>query len=213
MTDETKMLAPLGSTAVLGADLPRTIVADPPWWPSLHKNTKGRTEGRYRAGPQRYYTLLPVEVIEAMRPETAPKAHLYLWALNQHLDWAVRVARAWGFEPQQTLTWCKPGYGTGQFQCNTEQVLLCRKGGPVGNAFGKTGGTWFQWPRGRHSQKPEAFYDLVERVSPGPHHEMFARRVRPGWTAMGNEVTGVFEAPNAPGKPTAANEPNEGENT
>ena len=176
------------SNAGLAVALPRTVVADPPWWPSLHKNTKGRTEGPYRAGPQRYYRLMEVEDIEAMAPETQAKAHLWLWVLNQHLDWGVRVARAWGFEPQQTLTWCKPGYGTGQFQCNSEQVLLCRKGGPAGNAFGKTGGTWFEWPRRRHSEKPEGFYDLVERASPGPYLEMFARRSRPGWMAMGDQL-------------------------
>ena len=171
----------------------RCVVADPPWWPSLHANTKGRTAGPYRAGPQRYYPLLKVEQIEAMRPDTAKKAHLWLWVLNQHVDWGYRVARAWGFEPQQMLTWCKPGFGTGQFQCNSESVLVCRKGGPTGNAFGKTGGTWFEWPRGRRSEKPADFFTLVERCSPGPRLEMFARTRRPGWTAWGNEIAAAMK--------------------
>ena len=166
----------------------RTIVADPPWLPALHRNTVGRREGPYRAGPQRYYPTLEVEQIERMVPPSASKAHLWLWVLNQHVDWGYRVARAWGFEPQQMVTWQKPGLGTGQFQCNTESVLVCRKGGPTGNAFGKTGGTGFDWPRGRHSEKPAAFFDLVERVSPGPYLEMFARGKRAGWAAFGNEV-------------------------
>ena len=169
--------------------MPRTVVADPPWWPRLHANTVGRMKGPYRAGPQRYYRLLSVEQIIALAPTTAPKAHLYLWVINQHLDWGYQVARAWDFEPQQMITWCKPGYGTGQFQCNTEQVLLCRKGGATGNAFGMTHGTWFDWPRGRrHSEKPEGFYSLVERVSPGPYLELFARRCRAGWAAMGDQL-------------------------
>lgn len=46
---------------------------------------------------------------------------------------------------------------------------------------------WFTWPRGKHSEKPEAFLDLVERVSPGPYLEMFARRNRLGWDTWGNE--------------------------
>lgn len=174
--------------------LPRTIVADPPWWPTLHANTVGRREGPYRAGPQRYYRLMKVEEIAALRPATAPKAHLWLWCVNQHVDWAYLVARAWGFEPQQMVTWCKisksgaPLYGIGRFQANTEQVLVCRKGGPVGNAFGRTRGTWFPAARGRHSEKPEFFFKLVEQVSPGPYLEMFARRRRPGWDAWGDEV-------------------------
>ena len=47
---------------------------------------------------------------------------------------------------------------------------------------------WFQWPRGQHSAKPEAFLDMVETVSPGPYLEMFARRNRLGWDTWGNEA-------------------------
>jgi len=47
---------------------------------------------------------------------------------------------------------------------------------------------WFTWPRGRHSAKPEAFMDLVERVSPAPRVELFARRQRLGWDTWGNEA-------------------------
>ncbi|MHB8335660.1 MAG: MT-A70 family methyltransferase [Acidimicrobiales bacterium] len=46
----------------------------------------------------------------------------------------------------------------------------------------------FRADRLRHSQKPDCFYDLVERSSPGPYLEMFARRHRVGWTAWGNEI-------------------------
>lgn len=88
------------------------------------------------------------------------------------------------------LTWAKPGLGVGRFQCSTEHVLVCRKGPRHGNSFGPTGGTWFNWPRGRHSEKPEEFYRLVEAVSPGPHLEMFARVRRAGWDAFGNQVEG-----------------------
>ena len=172
----------------MGATLPRTVLADPPWWPKLHANTVGRREGRYRAGPQRYYSLLTVAQIIALRPETQPKAHLYLWVINQHVDWGYEVARAWGFEPQQMLSWCKAALGTGQFQSNSEHMLVCRKGGPAGNSFGRTRGTWFAAPRRRHSEKPDLFYSLIERASPGPFLEMFARKPREGWTQMGDQL-------------------------
>lgn len=45
-------------------------------------------------------------------------------------------------------------------------------------------------PRGRHSRKPEAFRDLVERLAPGPYLELFARTRRKGWTCMGDELGG-----------------------
>lgn len=52
---------------------------------------------------------------------------------------------------------------------------------------------WFTWPRGKHSEKPEAFLDLVERVSPGPYLELFARRDRLGWDTWGNESLNTAE--------------------
>lgn len=48
--------------------------------------------------------------------------------------------------------------------------------------------TAWLWPRLPHSVKPDAFYDFVERVSPGPYLELFARRNRLGWETWGNEV-------------------------
>ena len=46
---------------------------------------------------------------------------------------------------------------------------------------------WYQWARGKHSAKPEAFQDIVEQVSPAPRIELFARRQRMGWDSWGNE--------------------------
>jgi N6-adenosine-specific RNA methylase IME4 len=48
--------------------------------------------------------------------------------------------------------------------------------------------SWYVWPRRAHSQKPEAFYDLVEQVSPAPWLEMFSRRARIGWDTWGDEA-------------------------
>ena len=167
----------------------QTIVADPPWEPSLGSTWATRFTDKAR--PQKHYGVLSLEELRLIRPPAATQCHLWLWVLNQHVDWGYQLARDWRFEPQQMITWAKPGLGTGRFQCNTEQVLVCRKGSRHGNSFGATGGTWFNWPRGRHSEKPEPFYDLVERVSPAPYLELFSRRTRLGWTCWGNEVPDV----------------------
>lgn len=50
----------------------------------------------------------------------------------------------------------------------------------------KTDTTWWQWKRGGNSEKPAAALDLVERVSPGPRVELFARRQRLGWDSWGH---------------------------
>lgn len=164
----------------------RTIVADPPWEPSLGATWNTRFTDKAR--PQKHYAVMSLPELKQLSVPATPQAHLYLWVLNQHVDWGYELARAWGFEPWQILTWAKPGLGTGRFQCNSEHVLICRKGPRHGNPFGPTGGTWFNWPRGRHSEKPGEFFDLVQRVSPGDYLEMFARTTRLGWSSWGNEV-------------------------
>ncbi len=43
----------------------------------------------------------------------------------------------------------------------------------------------------KHSSKPEHLQDSLEVMFPKSHKlEMFARRVRPGWTCLGNEIDG-----------------------
>jgi hypothetical protein len=49
---------------------------------------------------------------------------------------------------------------------------------------------WFEASRSRHSAEP-ADFQLVERASPGPYVELFARGERRGWTTWGNEVPSV----------------------
>ncbi len=158
----------------------RTIVADPPWTPADSTRSTYLTRKGY---PQRFYATMSLSAICDLSLPAAE--HLWLWALPRHMDWGWTVCRAWGYEPITCLTWCKPGLGVGRFQTNTEHVLLARRGS---SPFAMTGGTWFRWPRRRHSEKPAAFYDLVEQVSPGPYLELFARRQRLGWDTWGNEA-------------------------
>jgi N6-adenosine-specific RNA methylase IME4 len=176
----------------LGVSKYRTIVADPPWTPALNATAPSDPE-KTKAQPWAFYETMSLEEIGSLAVPTEGQAHLWLWALSQHVDWGYEVARAWGFDPWITLTWCKPGLGVGRFQCNTEQVILARRGSRHGNPFGMTGGTWFNWPRGEHSAKPDAFYDLVESVSPGPYLELFARKQRLGWDTWGNEALNHVE--------------------
>lgn len=179
---------------MLDAQPYRTVVADPPWQPKM-AITNG---GAPKASPQLRYDTLSVPEIIALRPNLADQAHVYVWAVTQHVDWAYQVAAAWGAEPIILLTWKKPGVGTGRFQCNTEHVLVARKGNRIGNPFGQggrhapaTNGTLFEWPRARHSEKPREFFDLVERLSPGPRLEMYARGPRDGWAVWGNQSNGA----------------------
>lgn len=183
---------------MLDSILYRTVVADPPWQPKM-AITNG---GAPKASPQRFYDTLSVSQIIDLRPRLAEQAHLYIWGVTQHVDWTYEVARAWEADPIILLTWKKPGVGTGRFQCNTEHVLVARKGNRIGNPFGTggrhapaTNGTLFEWPRGRHSEKPREFFELVQRLSPPPYLEMYARGPRDGWHVWGNQSNGGTSEP------------------
>lgn len=41
---------------------------------------------------------------------------------------------------------------------------------------------------GKHSQKPDKFYRLVENVSPEPRLDIFARSSRLNWDTLGDEL-------------------------
>jgi N6-adenosine-specific RNA methylase IME4 len=89
--------------------------------------------------------------------------------------------------------WAKSGLGVGgRFRHTVEFLLFCERGAQL-PVTRRDLPTHFGWPRGQHSTKPDAFYDLVESVSPTPRLELFARRARFGWDYWGNESLGTAE--------------------
>lgn len=167
----------------------RTIVADPPW---RYGNQRGAVA---RGHARSHYDVMSTDGICAIEPDAADDAHLWLWGVNQLLDDAYRVARAWGFEPVTLLTWCKKQPGVGYYlRNNTEHCVFATRGKPIVPDT-QAMGSWFVWPRSTHSVKPDAFYDLVEQVSPGPYCELFARRARFGWDyPLGDQALGGVAA-------------------
>lgn len=156
----------------------RTIVADPPW-----RFGSAAT----KADARKHYSTMALADICALPVAdlAADDSHLWLWALNGMMEEAHQVVRAWGFRPITLLTWCKPQPGVGYYlRNNTEHAIFATRGKPMVPAD-KAMASWFVWPRGAHSAKPDAFIDLVEQVSPGPYVELFCRRPRFGWDSWG----------------------------
>lgn len=186
----------------------RTIVADPPWpglWWSGGDRKAGLSSGSTRVYEQAEaaYELMSIEDICAL-PVAAlvdVDAHLFLWTPDLHLieGNAARVARSWGFEPRRVLLWwAKRNYGLGKFPRPAhEAVLVCARGSLPFTATDVGSVQEWKQPYANgakvHSAKPDGMVDLVERVSPGPYLELFARRQRLGWDTWGNEALGHVE--------------------
>lgn len=169
----------------------RTIVADPPW--ALEWSMR---IGKGRSGePGLPYGTMTIEDICALPVEDMAErdAHLYLWTTWNFLWYAPRVVLSWGFQPSYMVTWAKPGLGAGgRFRHTCEYLIFGERGAQL-PITRRDLPTHFVWPRGEHSAKPDAFYDLVEGVSPGPYVELFARRARFGWDYWGDESLGTAE--------------------
>ena len=69
----------------------------------------------------------------------------------------------------------------------TEYLLLGVRGKAPIRFRGQ--GSWLYAPVQAHSHKPEEAYAVIERCSPGPYLELFARQRRPGWDVWGDEMT------------------------
>lgn len=185
--------AKVGTTAQ-AEDRPRvsaaryaTIVADPPWSPEA----AGVVDVYGRSNPT-YTTMGAAEIAalivdgEPVRELADDDAHLYLWVTNRTIWHGPAIMEAWGFRYVGMVTWCKPSIGMGNyFRNNTEHVLFGVRGSQGLKV--RDQGTWFQAARGPagHSSKPEEFYELVDRCSPGPVLELFGRRQRAGWIVWG----------------------------
>lgn len=177
----------------------RTIVADPPWAYRVNSGVQGAVGSQYGTMTNDAIAELPVKSI------ATDDAHLYLWVTNPRLFaedhdgcGPIDILQAWGFEYKTTLTWVKkPGLGIGfYFRGDTEHVLFGVRGSlPIPAEIRES--NVFTAPRRGHSAKPDCFYDLVERVSPEPRLEMFARRARFGWDYWGDESLGTAEMPEA----------------
>jgi len=163
----------------------RTIVADPPWRYDANIAPAKDFELQYPSMSTADIRALPVARMASVN------AHLYLWVTNLkiHEARAFEIVEEWGFRYVTMLTWHKlgsPGMGW-YFRGDTEHVLFGVRGtAPIPPALRES--NHFAASKGRHSAKPDRFYELVERVSPEPRLELFARRRRFGWDVWGNEA-------------------------
>lgn len=179
----------------------RTIVADPPWpMPDSGVRTNS-TKGNWGpylgqvASTIPYNTMGLEEICELPISNLAePNAHIYVWTVNRYIRKTYELVEAWGFRPSTLLTWCKApmGIGLGGTFTNASEFILFARRGSL-KATTRVDRNWWQWKRGPHSAKPEAFLDLVEQVSPGPYLELFSRRARLGWDVWGDESLQTVE--------------------
>jgi N6-adenosine-specific RNA methylase IME4 len=167
------------------------VYADPPW---KYKNISPPCLPEKQPETcliEYYYPTMDLDEIKNLQIKNICKkdAVLFLWATTPMIIEALDVIKTWGFKYKTMITWEKTnndcmGYW---FRVCTEHLLVST----VGNikSFRSMERTCYHEPRRKHSQKPEYFYNLIEKITTGNRLELFARPpARNGWDVWGNEV-------------------------
>jgi len=166
-----------------------TILADPPW----------DIDQRGNYGAVHHYGLMTLDRIKAMpiKDLAQDNAHCWLWVTNGAMRQGYEVLEAWGFSVKGIMTWVKPRLGLGVYLRNaTEHMLFATRGKAPARFHGQP--TWGFYPLQDHSHKPEEQFAIIERISPGPYLELFARRKQPGWDVWGDEIKSDLTIPGYP---------------
>lgn len=164
------------------------LVADPPWPEKKGLIPWGSADSHYNL-----MTLVDIKAFGL--PELQRDCWLFLWCPQRRIKDALEVMQAWAFKDTgSALVWCKQNAKNGgqvmglgyYFRMSHEFLLLGKRGKP--KPLSHSIRSIFFAPRGRHSEKPDEAYRIIERFSNGPYCELFARKPRPGWTTYGKEL-------------------------
>lgn len=172
----------------------RVLTADPGWAFDLKK------PGGRLGAPVRYTCQSVEDICATVLPPLADDALLLLWRVAAMQEEALRVVRAWGFVPKSEMVWVKLTknrklhFGQGYYtRAAHETCLVCTRG--RFKVASRSIRSVFFAPvptdgRGKiiHSAKPDKFYRIAERLSPGPYYELHARRRRKNWLQAGDQL-------------------------
>jgi N6-adenosine-specific RNA methylase IME4 len=113
---------------------------------------------------------------------------LFMWATNPHLEQAISLGKAWGFDYKTVaFVWNKMVHNPGQYTMSYCELCLVFKRGKIPTPRGaRNVKQLINSPRGAHSEKPIQVMEGIERMFPTQSRiELFSRRRRDGWTTWG----------------------------
>lgn len=162
-----------------------TIVIDPPWpMVKIPRDVRPNQTGFD-------YPTMSVEAIGRLpiHKFLHDDAFVFLWTTQRFLPASFELLRRWDLTYRFTMVWHKAGgfQPLNSPQFNAEFVVAGSFGKPE-FVDTKAFPVVFEAPRGKHSEKPDEFYELLQRVTHGPRLDMFARKERDGFDVWGEEV-------------------------
>jgi N6-adenosine-specific RNA methylase IME4 len=162
------------------------IGIDPPW---AYEEKGGFSSDDYNSESNRGavdYPTMTVEQIKKIELPSADDCVLFLWTTHAFLRDSFDLLDEWGFKYKATLVWDKVKMGLGRtVRMQVEFCLIAIKGNPIIN--GSSERDIITEPRREHSRKPEAFYEMAERMCVGNKLDYFSRQNRKNWDHYGAE--------------------------
>lgn len=116
---------------------------------------------------------------------------LFMWTTNPHLEQALDLGRAWGFEYRTVaFVWDKMNHNPGQYTLsNCELCLLFKKGRIPSPRGARNIQQLVRVPRGKHSEKPIEVLQGITKMFPTQDKiELFARNNNEGWDCWGLDI-------------------------
>ena len=173
------------------------IYADPPWdyGGQLQHTGKG---GGDSGGAVRHYSTVTLDMLMNLPVYGIAEENslLFLWSTSPHLDQAIELGKAWGFNwATVAFVWNKGKVNPGFYTLSQCELCLAFKRGKIPSPRGARNIRQFvEATRQEHSRKPEEVRKRIEAMFPRQKKiELFARvRVR-GWHGWGLEAE-RFEA-------------------
>jgi len=160
------------------------IAIDPPW---AYSEKGGFDSENYDSVSNRGavdYPTMSINQIKGIELPAAENCVLFLWTTHAFLEDSFSLVRQWGFQYKATLVWDKVKMGIGRtVRMQLEFCLLAVKGNPI--IQGSSERDLIVESRREHSRKPEAFYEMVERMCIGNKLDYFSRQNRANWDHYG----------------------------
>ena len=119
---------------------------------------------------------------------------LFLWATSPHLDQAIELGKAWGFEwATVAFVWDKQKVNPGFYTLSQCELCLVFKRGKIPQPRGARNiRQLVSAKRGPHSSKPEEVRNRIDKMFPAQQKiELFARSMtppNPKWSLWGLEA-------------------------
>ena len=167
------------------------IYADPPW-DYNGKLQYDKSDLYVSTASFKYPTMKTCKMMEIPIPKIAKDdCLLFMWATNPHLEQALGLGKAWGFEYRTVaFVWDKMRHNPGKYTLSNCELCLLFKRGKIPSPRGaRNVKQLIRSPRTEHSKKPIQAIEGIEKMFPSQKKiELFARQRRRGWSAWGLDL-------------------------